>query len=423
MIRTFRACALLLAASPVALAQDFLIMPDSTNNRLVSLSPVDGSVINSNLFGLQGGTPIVAVQVGSEIWVTEQIGDRVSRWTPSGTLIGNIGGQFAGGGLDNVRGAALVNGTFYVCCSGTANGAPGDAIVKYDMAGNPLGFFPTVSLAASPFSVLSFQGDLLVSGSSNNNDIYRFTLLGTPVSVFHNSTTISFAHQLNMAGCCDVFAGGFTTNNVVRFDAVGNSVGTFAASGARGVYQLQNGNVLWTNGSGAWVYDTTSLTSTQVYTGGGRHVTLFSTAPSGPVSYCTAGLTTNGCVATISADNNPSVSLANTCNITVTNVEGQKSGLIFYSITGQNAAPWNATSFLCVKSPTQRTGTQTSGGTVNLCDGTLVLDWNNYQSLSPSALGQPWSSGNLVQVQAWFRDPPAGKATNLSDGIEMTYVP
>jgi hypothetical protein len=141
------------------------------------------------------------------------------------------------------------------------------------------------------------------------------------------------------------------------------------------------------------------------------------------VSYCTAGTTTNGCVATISASAAPSVSLANTCNISVANVEGQKSGLIFYSITGQNAAPWNATSFLCVKSPTQRTGTQTSGGTVNLCDGTLVLDWDAFQSAHPTALGNPWSAGDVVQVQAWFRDPPAGKATNLSDAIEMTYVP
>ncbi|MCY3003586.1 MAG: hypothetical protein NTV21_17460 [Planctomycetota bacterium] len=425
MMRSLHISALALALSPLALAQDFLMMPDSTNNRLVSLSPVDGSVINSNLFALQGGTPIVAVQVGNEIWVTEQLGDRVSRWTPTGTLIGNIGGAVPSGGLDNIRGAALIGTTFYVCCSGTANGAPGDAIVKYDTSGNPLGSFSVAGLATSPFSVLESGGSLLVSGSSNNSDIYRFTLAGAPISVFHNSATINFAHQLNMAGCCDIFCGGFTSNNVVRLDAVGNALpsGSFAASGARGVYQLQNGKALWTNGSGAWVYDGVTTTSTQVYTGGGRHVTLFSTAPAGPVSYCAAGSTTNGCAATISADNNPSVSFASTCNITVSDVEGQKSGLVFYSITGQNAAPWNATSFLCVKSPTQRTGTQTSGGTVNFCDGTLVLDWNNFQALHPTALGNPWSPGDVVQVQAWFRDPPAGKATNLSDAIEMTYQP
>jgi hypothetical protein len=114
--------------------------------------------------------------------------------------------------------------------------------------------------------------------------------------------------------------------------------------------------------------------------------------------------------------------LANACNITVANVEGQKSGLIFYSITGQLIQAWNATSFLCVKAPTQRTGTQTSGGTVNACDGTLSLDWNAFQPPTRRAR-QPLVGGNKVQVQAWFRDPPAGKATNLSNAIEMTYVP
>ncbi|MCY3001181.1 MAG: proprotein convertase P-domain-containing protein [Planctomycetota bacterium] len=145
--------------------------------------------------------------------------------------------------------------------------------------------------------------------------------------------------------------------------------------------------------------------------------------PSGPLSYCTAGTTTNGCAATITASANPSVSLANACNISVTNVEGQKSGLIFYSINGQQAQPWNATSFLCVKAPTQRSSTQTSGGAVNSCTGALSLDWNAFQTANPSSLGNPWSAGNKAQLQAWFRDPPAGKATNLSNAIEMTYLP
>ncbi|NUP95539.1 MAG: hypothetical protein HUU28_05175 [Planctomycetaceae bacterium] len=144
---------------------------------------------------------------------------------------------------------------------------------------------------------------------------------------------------------------------------------------------------------------------------------------SGPVTYCTGGTTTSGCVASISADAQPSVSAANACNIAVASVEGQKSGLIFYSINGQQAQAWNATSFLCVKAPTQRTPTQTSGGTVGACDGSLSLDWNAFQAANPTALGNPWSSGDTVQVQAWFRDPPAGKATNLSDAVELTYAP
>jgi len=145
-----------------------------------------------------------------------------------------------------------------------------------------------------------------------------------------------------------------------------------------------------------------------------------------PVNYCTAGTTTNGCVALISASAQPSVSAANPCVITVASVEGQKSGLVFYGVnnTGFTPATWGmGTSYLCVKAPTQRTATQTSGGTAGACDGQLSLDWNAYQAANPAALGNPWMAGDAVYAQGWFRDPPASKTTNLSDGVEMTYQP
>src|SRR6187551_261921 len=87
-----------------AFAQGLILMPDSTNNRLVAFDPLNGSVVNSNMFALAAGTPISAIQVGNEIWVSEQIGDRISRWSMTGTFLGAIGGGITGG-LDNVRGS------------------------------------------------------------------------------------------------------------------------------------------------------------------------------------------------------------------------------------------------------------------------------------------------------------------------------
>jgi hypothetical protein len=144
-----------------------------------------------------------------------------------------------------------------------------------------------------------------------------------------------------------------------------------------------------------------------------------------PTVYCTAGTTTSGCVPAIGATGNPDVAHSNTCQITVANVEGQKSGILFYGLT-QGGSPWcsvGGTSFLCVKAPTQRTGTQNSGGTAGACDGSLTLDWNAFQLASPGALGQPFSAGDNAYVQGWFRDPPACKTTNLSDAVELTYLP
>lgn len=142
-----------------------------------------------------------------------------------------------------------------------------------------------------------------------------------------------------------------------------------------------------------------------------------------PLTYCTGGTTTNGCVASISASANPSASLATPCTLSVANVEGGKSGLVFYGVSGAQAVAWNNVSLLCVKTPVQRTLGQLSGGTPGACDGQLSLDWNLYQSQNPLSLGNPFGAGAKVWAQAWFRDPPAQGTTNLSDAVELTCAP
>lgn len=252
-------------------AQEVIIMPDSTNNRLVTFSPVDGSVINPNVFGLEGGTPVHALQVGNEIWVSEQIGDRISRWSIDGAFLGAIGPA----GLDNIRGMALINGKVHVANFGTANGAPGPAVVMFDTNGNPLGFFSTAGTVSGTWHVLDHQGGLLVSSSNANDDIHRYTYAGASLGTFHNSTSLNFAEQMAHDSDGNVLVGGFSSNNVVRLDKdTGAVISSFPASGARGVFQLRNGNILWTNSSGAHVYNVGTGTSTQVYVGGGRHLDL-----------------------------------------------------------------------------------------------------------------------------------------------------
>jgi Tol biopolymer transport system component len=145
-----------------------------------------------------------------------------------------------------------------------------------------------------------------------------------------------------------------------------------------------------------------------------------------PTSYCTPGTTTNGCAASISASAQPDVAHSGTCSITVTGVDGQRTGIVFYGLSAL-VQPWcsmgGGTSFLCVKPPTQRSAPQSSGGTSGACDGALALDWNAFQLANPSALGNPWSAGAKAFVQGWFRDPASCKTTSLSDALELTYQP
>jgi subtilisin-like proprotein convertase family protein len=156
-------------------------------------------------------------------------------------------------------------------------------------------------------------------------------------------------------------------------------------------------------------------------------LTIITCGASLPTAYCTSGTSTNNCVPSISADDQPSVGMTTNPTITIANLEGQKFGIIFYGInnSGFVPAPWavGSNSFLCVKGPTQRTGSSSSGGTLNACDGVLSLVWNTYQTANPLSVGNPWSAGDKVYVQGWYRDPPAPKTTNLSNALEMTMVP
>jgi hypothetical protein len=142
-------------------------------------------------------------------------------------------------------------------------------------------------------------------------------------------------------------------------------------------------------------------------------------------SYCTAGTTTNGCNATMSSTGTPSASSGSGFVLSASNVEGQKTGLLFYGIDGANSVPWGpaSTSYLCVHYPVQRMSMSNSGGTQDACDGTLALDWNAYVAANPGALGNPFAIGQRSNAQAWFRDPPAPKTTNLSNGIEFSVGP
>jgi hypothetical protein len=141
-------------------------------------------------------------------------------------------------------------------------------------------------------------------------------------------------------------------------------------------------------------------------------------------TYCTAGTTTNGCVPSISGAGTPDANAGSGFTISVASVEPQKSGILFYGLSGAQAVPWGAgTSFLCVKPPTQRTPSQNSGGGFSPCDGTLSIDWNVYIAAHPTALGSPFAGGEDVWAQAWFRDPPSPKTTNLSNALTFTVAP
>jgi hypothetical protein len=301
MPRSATVVALATLALPGAVAAQFLIAADSATAQLVAFNPFDGSVIDPAMFAIANTTHVAAIDVNGEIWLTEQLGDRITRRDFLGTTLGTIGPTFAGGGLDNIRGLAFVNGLVYVTNGGNQNGATANSVVVLDPAGNHVQTFSVSGLANSPFAVLPFQGELLVSGFNNNRDIYRFTLAGNPIGVFHDSPAISPAHGLALAGDGNVWCVGFTTANVCKLDATTGAIITsfpvLAGSAPRGVFELGNGNVMWTNSFGVHVYDVVAQTSSQVFAGTCNHISLYgagsTTATAAPYGAGCGGLSMN----------------------------------------------------------------------------------------------------------------------------------
>ncbi|MCY3001746.1 MAG: MopE-related protein [Planctomycetota bacterium] len=138
-------------------------------------------------------------------------------------------------------------------------------------------------------------------------------------------------------------------------------------------------------------------------------------------SYCTPGVSFDGCVATLSGVGVPSVSNGSGFQLSASGVPGQRFGLFYYGFQPDFVAvSTNSSSTFCVRSPTQRMTTLLSSGTVAQCNGVLSIDFNQWLQAHPAALGSPMLPGTVIYAQAWYRDSHAPDRANLSDGLKFT---
>ncbi len=144
-----------------------------------------------------------------------------------------------------------------------------------------------------------------------------------------------------------------------------------------------------------------------------------------PTSYCTAGTSSGGCVATLASSGAPSIGAPSGFTLSVTGADGQRQGLVFYGVSGRLATsfPPGGTGFLCVKLPVQRLAVANTGGTASACDGGLHYDWLSYLAANPGALGAPFAAGATVNAQAWLRDGNSPGGSILSQGLEFVTLP
>jgi len=196
--------------------------------------------------------------------VSDQVQDRVHRFDLSGAFQSTIGNA----GLDNIRGMGVINNSVYLANAGTQNGAPGNALLQFDFNGNLLG---TIPMNGSSWDIVSSPaGDLLVTDSTSNN-IERYLPDGTALGAFENpASPINFPQQMAYRANGNLLAAGFsgsTNAGLYEFDPAGNQVGYYLSPfGVRGAYELGNGRILATygSGSGARIVSLDPLTGTTI---------------------------------------------------------------------------------------------------------------------------------------------------------------
>ncbi len=247
------------AALRLLTTSGLLLVPESSNDRVMAFDPVTGNLVDANFIPADPtnlSTPIHAIAAadGGGVLVSDQLDDVVQYYD----LDGNYVGVFAPAGgantaiLDNIRGISLrPNGNLLVT---VGSGSNADSVAEFDGGGVSLGNFVAIGAGGldSPFDVFGRAADWLVGGITSDA-IHRYDLSGNPLANLASIDT--FPEQLYETAGGNVLVGNFsgTQEGVVEYTSAGALVGIYDPAnlgGYRGAYELPNGNILTTNGSG-----------------------------------------------------------------------------------------------------------------------------------------------------------------------------
>jgi hypothetical protein len=261
-------------------AQEQIAVIQSPN--ILLLDAMTGDIVDPSfidLTPLDHGTPKAILQVGDELWITDQIRDRIDRFDLEGNHLGQIGGIIPDGGLDNIKGMAVVNNSeVWVTNAGSNNGAPGNAIVRFDFEGNNLGFFLVAPQSTTSFDIVdNGNGEVYISYITSNN-IERRDYDGNFIANIVGPGVVSFIQQIQITQNNDILAAVFSNtgssgNNqgIYRFDVNDGSIlDYYSHSNLRGVRELGNGNILYTNSGGIHRINVATGVSTMLSSGGAQ---------------------------------------------------------------------------------------------------------------------------------------------------------
>ncbi|MDT0555201.1 T9SS type A sorting domain-containing protein [Patiriisocius hiemis] len=220
---------------------------------VVLLDPADGSVLDNqfiDLTPLNPATPKDLLQVDDELWISDQLEDRIDRFDLDGTFLSTINTD-----LDNIKGMAVVDDEVWVTNAGSNNGAPGDAIIRFDFDGVNLGFYDTGG--DSSFDIIDIgNNEVYISYIGPNTKIERRDYSGNILGNIVGPGVVTFIQQIevnttNNSVYSAVFSNnGSNTAGLYEFSiADGSILDSFMIGSLRGVAQLDDGNILVSAGS------------------------------------------------------------------------------------------------------------------------------------------------------------------------------
>jgi hypothetical protein len=150
----------------------------------------------------------------------------------------------------------------------------------------------------------------------------------------------------------------------------------------------------------------------------GKILLVPNTCPN-PSVYCTPKVTSSGCVPSMSSSGVPSLSAPGSFTATASALEPGQNGIMFFGTTGPASSPFQDGT-LCVNSSLYRLNIKNSGGAAS-CTGSF--SYSLAEMLAQPQGGPLLVANQVVNVQAWFRDPPAASTTGLSNGLQFTVCP
>lgn len=147
---------------------------------------------------------------------------------------------------------------------------------------------------------------------------------------------------------------------------------------------------------------------------------FFVESSGGTFPYCTAKVSSRGCVPTISGVGTPSMSSSSPFFLNANQVHNNQFGILVYAYAPDFKPFMGGT--LCLGFPLKRvTAVATGGnGTGQDCSGVLSYDFNTWIA---SGKDKGLASGLTLYAQWWYRDSQDGFGAGLTDGLQFTIQP